>query len=164
MRYLPLFPFSCSPLLSLSGYRLSFLSMIMGSQVGGLTDLHLHLYPHMTSPTDRRSFPYLANFMVMVLGAGAIEIYCCLFCDIHLALKTFVIYNSTPESMNSKALLYQGSQKFQIIYHCLPSPLPSCPSQCTLIMVLLVTIEHTGMKQLALNKKKTSRTSPINTH
>jgi hypothetical protein len=153
VRYLPLFPFSCSPLLSLSGYILSRLSMIAGSRVGGLTDLHLHLYPHITSPTDRRSFPYLANFMAAVSGVGAIELSCRLFRDIHLALKTFVIYNSTPDSSNSQASLYPGSQKFQSIYRCLPSPLPSHPSQCTLIMVLLVTTQHTGTKQLALTRK-----------
>jgi hypothetical protein len=63
---LVLFPFSSSHVLSLCGYILSLFSMIMGSSVGGLTFIHLHLYPHMTNPTDRCSFPYLANFMAMV--------------------------------------------------------------------------------------------------
>jgi hypothetical protein len=111
--YLPLFPFSSSPLLSLSGSILSRLSMIAGSSVGGLTDPHLHLYPHITSLTDRRSFPYLANFMVAVSGVGVIELSCRLFCDIHLAPKNSMIYNSTLDSSNSQASLYPGSQKFK---------------------------------------------------
>jgi hypothetical protein len=65
---LALFPFSSSRVLSLSGYILSHLSMITGSSIGGLTYLHLHLYPHMTNPTDHCSFPYLANFMAAVVG------------------------------------------------------------------------------------------------
>jgi hypothetical protein len=147
---LTIFPFSSSPLLSLSGSILSRISMIVGSQVGGLTDPHLHLYPHITSPTDRRSFPYLANFMAAGSRVGAIELSCPVFCDIHLAPKTSVIYNSTPDSSNSQASLYPGSQKFQSIYRSLPSPPPSRPSQCTLIMLLLVTTHHTGSKRLAL--------------
>jgi hypothetical protein len=63
---LVLFPFSSSHVLSFCGYILSRLSMIVGSNVGGLTYLHLHLYPQMTNPIDRCSFPYLANFMVAV--------------------------------------------------------------------------------------------------
>jgi hypothetical protein len=65
---LVLFPFSSSRLLSLSGYLLSGLSMIAASSVGGLTYLHLRLYPHMMNPTHHCSFPYLANFMVAVVG------------------------------------------------------------------------------------------------
>jgi hypothetical protein len=68
MRYLALFPFSSSRPLLLSGYILSYLSMIAGSRVGGLTYLHLHLYPHMTNPTDHCYFPYLTNFMTAVAG------------------------------------------------------------------------------------------------
>ena len=67
VRYLNLFPFSSSRVLSLSSYILSHLSMIAGSNVGVLTYLHLHLYPHMTNLTDCCSFPYLANFMVAVV-------------------------------------------------------------------------------------------------
>jgi hypothetical protein len=152
VRYLLIFPFYCSPLLSLYGYILSLLYMIVGFWAGGLTYIHLHLYPHMTSPTDSHSFPHLANFMAVVFGVGAIELCCCMFHDIHLALKTFVIYNSTRD-MNSQASLYPCSQKFQSIYRYLPSPLPSCPSQCTLIMVLQVTSQHTSMKQVALTSK-----------
>jgi hypothetical protein len=63
-----LFPFSSSRVLSPSGYILSRLSMIAGSSVGGLTYLHFHLYPRMTNPTDRCSFPYLANFMAALAG------------------------------------------------------------------------------------------------
>jgi hypothetical protein len=50
--------FSSSRSLSLSGYILTALSMVSGSRVGGLTCLHLHLYPRTTDPTDRCSFPY----------------------------------------------------------------------------------------------------------
>jgi hypothetical protein len=39
-----------------------------GCRVRGLTYLHLHLYLHMTNPTDRCSFPYLVNFMSAVAG------------------------------------------------------------------------------------------------
>jgi hypothetical protein len=40
---------------------LSHISMIAGSCGGRLKDPHLHLDPHITSPTERHSFPYLAN-------------------------------------------------------------------------------------------------------
>jgi len=73
MRYLALFPFSPSRLLSLYGYILSRLSMIAGSRVGGLTYLHLHLYPHVKNPTDHCSFPYSANFMVAVVGLALLN-------------------------------------------------------------------------------------------
>ena len=109
--YLPIFPFSSSHLLSLSGSILSRISMIAGSRVGGLTDPHLHLYPHMMSLTNRRSFPYLANFMAMVSQVGIIELSFLVFHDIHIAPKTSMIYNSTPHSSNSQASLYSGSQK-----------------------------------------------------
>jgi hypothetical protein len=96
MRYLALFPFSSSHVLSLSSYILSYLSMIMGYNIGGITYLHLHLYPHMMNLTNHCSFPYLANFMAVV---GTFELSCFLFHDIHLALKTFMIYNSTVDSL-----------------------------------------------------------------
>jgi hypothetical protein len=57
-----------------------------------------------------------------------------------------VIYNSS----SSQASLYLGSQKFQRIFLSLPSPPPLRPSQCTLIILLLVTTQHTGSKKLAL--------------
>jgi hypothetical protein len=65
---LVLFPFSSSHVLSVSIYLLSGISMITASNIGGLTYLHLHLYPHMTNLTNRCSFPYLDNFMVVVVG------------------------------------------------------------------------------------------------
>jgi hypothetical protein len=123
-----LFPFSSSRVLSPSGYVLSRLSMIVGSSVGGLTYLHFHLYPHMMNPTDHCSFPYLANFMVALVWVGTFELCCFLFRDIHLALKTFMIYNSTADSSNSQASLYHGSQMFRSICRCLLSPLTSCHS------------------------------------
>jgi hypothetical protein len=63
-----IFPLSSSRVLSFSSYILSRLSIIAGSNVGGLTYLHLHLYPHMANLTDRCSFAYLANFMPVVVG------------------------------------------------------------------------------------------------
>jgi hypothetical protein len=65
---LVLFPFSSSHVLPLCGYILSRLPMIASPSVGGLTYLRLHLYPHMTNPTDLCFFPYLANFMATVVG------------------------------------------------------------------------------------------------
>ena len=97
--YLLIFPFSSSPLLSLSCSILSHISMIAGSQGDGLIDPHLHLYPHITILIDHCSFPYLANFMFAVVGAGAFKLCCCLFRDIHIALKISMIYNSTVESL-----------------------------------------------------------------
>jgi hypothetical protein len=163
VRYLALFPFSSSHLLSLFGYIISLLSMIMGYRIGGMKYIHIHLYSHMTSLTDRYSFPYLANCMSAVAELALSNSVASCFI-IYILHSTFVIYNSTVDSLNSQASLYQGSKKFQSICCCLPSPLTLHPSQCTLIMVLLVTTEHTGMKQLALTSNKTSRTSPINTH
>jgi hypothetical protein len=99
VRYLALFPFSSSRVLSLSSYILSRLSMIVGSSVGGLTYLHLHLYPHMTNPTDRLFLSILSQFYGRGCRVGAFELCCFLFHDIHLALKTSVIYNSTTDSL-----------------------------------------------------------------
>ena len=104
--YLPIFPFSSSPLLSLYGSILSHISMIASSWVSRLTDPHLHLYPHITSLTDFRSFPYLANFMATVSGVGAIELSCLVLRDIHLAPKNSMIYNSTLNSSNSQDSFY----------------------------------------------------------
>jgi len=73
-----------------------------------------------------------------------------------VALRTFeyIICNTKEGTMSEfgNQFLYGGglgSQMFLSICHCLPSPLTSCPSQNTLIMVLLVTNKHTGTKQLA---------------
>jgi len=104
--YSLIFPFSYSPLLSLFVSILSRIYMIMGSWVGGLTDPHLHLYSHITSPTDCHSFPYLANFMNTGSQVGTIKLSCLVFRDIHISPKTFVIYNLTPKSSNSQASLY----------------------------------------------------------
>jgi hypothetical protein len=148
--YLPIFPLSSSPLLSLSGSILSHIFMITGSRVGGLADAHLHLYRHIMSPTDHRPFQYLANYLTVGSRVSAIELLCPVFRHIHLAPKTSVIYNSAPDSSNSQASLYPGSQKFQTIYRSLPSPPHSRPSQCIFIMLLLVTTHHRGSKRLAL--------------
>jgi hypothetical protein len=81
---------SSSRVLSLSSYILSCLSMITGSNVGVLTYIYLHLYPHMTNPTDHCSFSYLVNFMPAVVGL-ALSNYVALFREIHFALKISVI-------------------------------------------------------------------------
>jgi hypothetical protein len=99
VRYLALFPFSSSRVLSLSGYILSLLSMIAGSSVGGLTYLHLHLYPHMTNPTDHCSFPYLANFMAAVVGLALSNSVASCSVIYILHSKLSVIYNSTADSL-----------------------------------------------------------------
>jgi len=66
------------------------------------------------------------------------------FCDAHLASKTSMLYNSS----SSQASLYLASQIFQSIYRCLPSPIPLHPSQCTWIILLLVTTQDTCLKEI----------------
>jgi hypothetical protein len=134
------------------------------------------------SLTDRCCFSYLANYVPVGSQVGTIELSFPVLHDIHLAPKTFMIYNSILGqlygrrsrlchyykyctqnfchlqfcdihislktsmvyiSSSSQDSLYPGSQMFQIIYRSLPSPLPSHPSQCTLLMILLVTTQHT---------------------
>jgi len=85
--------------------------MIVGSLVGGLIDAHLHIYPHITSPINHQSFPYLADFMTVVSGVGAIKVWCPVFCDIHLEPKISVIYNSISYSSN-----LQGSRCLRCAY------------------------------------------------
>jgi hypothetical protein len=95
-RYLALFPLSSSHVLSLSRYILSRLSIIVGSNVGGLTYLHLHLYPHMMNPIDRCSFPYLANFMPAVVGLALSNSVasCFVICGIHHLCPLFAVSNT----------------------------------------------------------------------
>jgi hypothetical protein len=148
----------------------------------GINKQKLHSTKIYGSLTYRRCFSYLANSKAASSRVGVTELSFPVFRDIHLAPKTFVIYNSiltqfydllfpgwryyksctqnfrdlqfyhihlAPKtfmvynSSSSQASLYLGSQMFQSIYHSLPSLLPSCPSQCTLIMLLLVTTQHT---------------------
>jgi hypothetical protein len=77
--FLVLFPFCSSPLLCVSGSILGHVSVLAGSRGGELTNRHLHLYLHITSLTDRRSFAYLANFMNAGSRIGAIELWCPVF-------------------------------------------------------------------------------------
>jgi hypothetical protein len=95
-----LFPFSSSRVLSPSGYVLSRLSMIAGSSVGGLTYLHFHLYPHMTNPTDRCSFPYLANFMAALVGLALSNsaASCSVIYILHSKLLSSTIPPQTPRT------------------------------------------------------------------
>jgi hypothetical protein len=95
-----LFPFSSSRVLSLSGYILSHLSMIAGSSIGRLTYLHLHLYPHMTNPTDHCSFPYLANFMAAVVGLALSNSVasCSVIYILHSKLSSSTIPPQTPRT------------------------------------------------------------------
>jgi hypothetical protein len=57
----------------------------------------------------------LSQFYGHGCRVGAFELCCFLFRDIHVELKTFMIYNSTADSSKSQASLYQASQMFQII-------------------------------------------------
>jgi hypothetical protein len=76
VRYLVLFPLSSSRVLSLCSYILSLLYMIAGCNVGLLTYLHLHLYPHMTNPINYCSFSYLVNFMTVILRRAYSKLDC----------------------------------------------------------------------------------------
>jgi hypothetical protein len=77
--YLLVFPFSSSPLLVVYGSILSHVSMLAGSRGGELKNPHLHLYLHITSPIDRCSFAYSANFMAAGSRVSAIEHSCPVF-------------------------------------------------------------------------------------
>jgi hypothetical protein len=101
--YLPFFPLSSSPLLSISSSILSCIFMITASWVGGLEDAHLHLYHHIMSPTNRHPFQYLANYLTIGSQVSAIKLLCPVFRHIHIAPKTFVIYISAPDSSNSSS-------------------------------------------------------------
>jgi hypothetical protein len=70
-----IFPFCSYPLLCVSGSILCHVSVLAGSRCGELTNHHLHLYLHIMSLTDRRSFAYLANFMNAGSRIGAIELW-----------------------------------------------------------------------------------------
>jgi hypothetical protein len=148
----------------------------MGSLIG-IINKKMHSTAIYGSSTDHRYFSYLVNYVAINSQVGATEISFPVFHDIHLAPKTFMIYNSIPDqlygrrspgwcyyksstqnfrhlqfhdihlspktsmvynSSSSQASLYPGSQMFQSNYHSLPSSLPLCPSQCTLLMILLV--------------------------
>jgi hypothetical protein len=76
---LTVFPFSSSPLLSVSGSILSRISMLAGSRGGGLRNsISIYIFTSRVL-TDRRSFPYLANFMAAGSLVGAIELSCPVF-------------------------------------------------------------------------------------
>jgi hypothetical protein len=126
---LVLFPFSSSLVLSLCHYIISRLSINVGSSLGRLRYLHLHIYNHTTNPT--------------LLGHGwrvhGFKL-CFLLRHVHLALKTSVIYNSNAVLLNSQPSLYYCSQMFQSISRCLPSPLTSCPSGCLTIPSSLLRV------------------------
>jgi hypothetical protein len=66
----------------------------------------------------------------------------------------YLVDSSPPVVTDSRVPRLPGSQKFQSIFRSRPSPPPSRPSQCTLIMLLLVTTHHTGSKRLALISEK----------
>jgi hypothetical protein len=66
----------------------------------------------------------------------------------------YLVDSSPPVVTDSRVHGLPGSQKFQSIFRSRPSPPPSRPSQCTLIMILLVTTHHTGSKILALISEK----------
>jgi len=97
---LVLFTFSYSCVLWLSGYILSRLSMLTGSNVGGLTYLYLHLYNQMMNLADHCFFPYLANFMVAVarLAVTNSTSSCSLMYILHLKLPWSTILPQTLQT------------------------------------------------------------------
>jgi hypothetical protein len=99
-QFLLVFPFCSSPLLCVFGSILCHVSVLVGSRGGELTNRHLHLYLHITSPTDRRSFAYLANFMNAGSRIGAIELWCPVFgvYILHPKLRCSTIRPRTPRT------------------------------------------------------------------
>ena len=93
---LVLFPFSSSHVLWLCGYIISLLSIIVGSSVGGLTYLYLHLYNQMMNPTDHCCFSYLANFKAAVVGlAVSNSASCCIMYILHSKMSWSTIPTRT---------------------------------------------------------------------
>jgi hypothetical protein len=106
------------------------------------------------SPTDRPSFPYLANFIAAGSRVGTIELSFPVFCDIHLAPKTSVIYNSTPHSSNSQASLYPGSQKVSK-HLSLPSiPATFAPFPMQINYALISDNSPHRFESIGINKRK----------
>jgi hypothetical protein len=68
-------------------------------------DPHLHPYPHITSPTDRRAILYLADFAIAGSRVGGVELSYPMFCDIHFASKSFAIYILTPRLLELPSLI-----------------------------------------------------------
>jgi len=66
----------------------------------------------------------------------------------------YLIDSSPPIVTDSWVPWLPRSQNFQSIFRSRPSRPPSRLSQCTLIMLLLVTTDHVGSKILALISKK----------
>jgi hypothetical protein len=172
--YLPIFSFFSSPLLSVFGSILSCVSMLVGSRDGELKNPHVHLYLHNTIPTDRRSFAYLANFMVPGSRVGAIELHAsCLgytFCtqnfyDLQfdprlvelasLTLPTMTLSDRPTFPYLVESSKFCGFTKSWVHKSLKIFSLPSIPStfipyECTLIMILLVTTHQKGLKILEL--------------
>jgi len=135
VRYLAIFPLSSSRVLSLSRYILSRLSLIMGSSVGGLTYLHIHLYLHMTNPTNRCSFPYLGQFYGHSCPVHAFELCCFLFCDLRYPslCSLFTVSNTYVPCSDIYILHPKNFRDMKF-------------------MPLLVRIQH-GFKTIRFNKK-----------
>ena len=85
---------------------------------------------------------------------GAIELSCPLFRDMHLAPKTYVIYNSTSDSSNLQASLYLGSQKVSK-HLSLPSiPVTFTPFPMQINYALLSDNSPHSFEKIGINKWK----------
>jgi hypothetical protein len=92
-------------------------------------------------------------FLCVDLELGKIVVYFSFFKALCPAFP-YLVDSSPPVVTDSRVPGLPGSQKFQSIFRSRPSPPPSRPSQCTLIMLLLVTTHHTDSKRLALISEK----------
>jgi hypothetical protein len=137
--------------------------MLAGSWDDELTNPHLHLYLHNMSSTDLRSFAYLANFMVTGSRVGIIEPHApcsgyksCTqnFDDLQFKPGLLELASLTLPTMtlsdrpafpylvkSSKFCGFANSRVHKSLKNfSLPSiPSTFIPSDCTLIMILLVT-------------------------
>jgi hypothetical protein len=136
----------------------------VGSRVGGLTDLHLHPYSHIMSPTDHRIILYLTIFAVagsrvqafifqvprypfctqrstiyimtvrLVAGYRAPKYFISLVSKSDRPLPTLSLF-SIIRNRGFGVPGLAGSQKFPNPNFSRPSPPPSCFSQYTFSMV-----------------------------
>jgi len=68
-------------------------------------DPHLHLEPHIRSPTYRCFVPYFADFTIAGSWVGGVEISYPMFCDTHFASKICEIYILTPRLFELPSLI-----------------------------------------------------------
>jgi hypothetical protein len=115
-----------------------------------LTNHHLHLYIHIMSPTDHRSFAYFANFMDAGSRTSVIGLWCPVFgvYILHPKLRCSTIRPQSPRTCKpdstyddsvcptclsilsqvfkvSRVHALPSSEKFKSIFCSPPSPPPS---------------------------------------